>query len=93
MIQNIDPELAGLAAAAFVIIALNKFRFFFVLSAKGNLLWTGVFTFLTVDLLFRRNEKFCAIDNTVLLAVCAFITVMLIVVPNLIPSLLRRTPL
>ena len=89
-ILSIDPEILSLLAACFVVYVRNRFRLFFVLSARGNLLWTGVFTFLTVDFYLRRNETTFGIDNTLLLTVCAVITVLLIAVPNLIPSILRR---
>lgn len=93
MLENIDPELAALTAAAVVVLALNKFRFFFILSARGNLLWTGIFTFLTVDLFLRRDQTIFLFENTVWLAACVVVTLVLIAVPNLIPMLFRRTPL
>lgn len=85
-----DPEIISLVIAAITVLALNRFRLFFVLSARGNLLWTGVFTFLTVDLYLRRNGMILGIQNSILFAACAVLTVLLIVVPNLIPSIFRR---
>lgn len=85
-----DPEIIALGAAVLMVLILNRFRFFFVLSARGNLLWTGAFTFLTVDLYLRRDGMIYGVQNSILCAVCGLFTVLLIVVPDLIPSLLRR---
>ena len=93
MLETIDPEILALCAAAAIMVILNRFKLFFILSAKGNLLWTGIFTFITVDLFLRRYETILGIENTVWLAACVVITIVLIAIPDLIPSLFRRIPL
>lgn len=85
-----DPEIIALGAAVLVVLVLNRFRLFFVLSAQGNLLWTGVFTFLTVDFYLRRDEMLLGVQNSLFCAACLVFTVLLIAVPSLIPSLFRR---
>lgn len=90
MLDSVDPEYVALGVAAFVTFMLNRFRGFFVLSVKGNLLWTGFLTFLSVDLFLRRDEAFMGVENTVWLAACVVITAGLILFPDLIPALLRR---
>jgi len=90
MISQLDPELISLGVAALMVLALNGFRLFFVLSAKGNLLWIGISTFLTVRFFLLRDGTTYGIENTVLLAVCAIFLLMLLFVPGLIQQILKR---
>lgn len=91
LIEHIDPEILSLLISVALIFFLWKGpKGFIILSVKGDLLWTGVMTFLTVRFFLLRNESTFGIQNMILLTACGLLLALLLFIPGFIPGILRR---
>jgi len=89
----LDPEIISLIITAVVIGILTRFRGYMIFSVKGNLLWIGVFTFLTARFFLLREYTTYGIQNTGLAFASAIILVVLIAKPDLVQMIVGRASL